>query len=338
MLLLVVTLAILVYLSPILAAVVFVVAADPARLVGVVSQALAADVPRAARPHRGRDDVVAGGPHRACASCSRSRASASTSRRTACAAGRSSARGAPRRSSTCASSRRSRSRRRSSTAAVLVTGGYLFWHGRVTIGTVAAVALYLTSLFEPVGRLGDWYSELQSGRAALTKIVDLLETPVTVRARRARSCRRRATSSSTRRHFSYDSGPPAVRRRLDDDQPGRAPRPRRRDRRRKVDAREAAHAPVRPAGRLGAVRRHRPARRDVGVAARADRLPPAGGASLRGLDRRQRPARAAGRLGRGGRVGARADRCARALQRVSRTASTRTSRRAASGCHPASGS
>ena len=39
-----------------------------------------------------------------------------------------------------------------STAAVLVTGGYLFWDGRVSIGTVAAVALYLTSLFEPVGQ------------------------------------------------------------------------------------------------------------------------------------------------------------------------------------------
>jgi len=67
-----------------------------------------------------------------------------------------------------------------SMSAVLAAGGFLYWHGRVTLGTLAAFVVYLGSLFEPVARLGDWYSELQSGRAALTKIVDLLETPVTV--------------------------------------------------------------------------------------------------------------------------------------------------------------
>jgi ATP-binding cassette subfamily B protein len=96
-----------------------------------------------------------------------------------------------------------------STAAVLATGGYLYWHGRVTIGTVAAVALYLTSLFEPVGRLGDWYSELQSGRAALTKIVQLLETPVTVRPG-ARALPLSGELIVDAAHFSYNSGPPAV--------------------------------------------------------------------------------------------------------------------------------
>jgi len=65
-------------------------------------------------------------------------------------------------------------------AAVLVVGGYLQRHGRVSIGTVVAFALYLISLFDPVARLGDWFSEFQSGRAALVKIVSLLETPVTV--------------------------------------------------------------------------------------------------------------------------------------------------------------
>jgi ATP-binding cassette subfamily B protein len=96
-----------------------------------------------------------------------------------------------------------------STAAVLVTGGYLYWHGRVTIGTVAAVALYLTSLFEPVGRLGDWYSELQSGKAALTKIVELLETPVTVApgTERLPSTGELVVEGA---RFSYDGGPPAV--------------------------------------------------------------------------------------------------------------------------------
>jgi ATP-binding cassette subfamily B protein len=65
-------------------------------------------------------------------------------------------------------------------AAVLVVGGYLERHGRVTVGTIVAFALYLISLFDPIARLGDWYSEFQSGRAALAKIAGLLETPVTI--------------------------------------------------------------------------------------------------------------------------------------------------------------
>jgi ATP-binding cassette subfamily B protein len=65
-------------------------------------------------------------------------------------------------------------------AALLIAGGALYRHGRVSVGTIVAFALYLLSLFDPVARLGDWYSELQSGRAALAKIAALLETPVTV--------------------------------------------------------------------------------------------------------------------------------------------------------------
>jgi len=71
-------------------------------------------------------------------------------------------------------------------AAVLVFGGYLQRHGRVSVGTVVAFALYLISLFDPVARLGDWFSEFQSGRAALAKIVGLLDTPVTVAGGTAR--------------------------------------------------------------------------------------------------------------------------------------------------------
>jgi ATP-binding cassette subfamily B protein len=66
------------------------------------------------------------------------------------------------------------------TAAVLVAGGVLYSRGDISVGTVVAFALYLSSLFDPIARLGDWLSEFQSGRAALTKIVGLLDTPVTV--------------------------------------------------------------------------------------------------------------------------------------------------------------
>ncbi|HST26230.1 MAG TPA: ABC transporter ATP-binding protein, partial [Gaiellaceae bacterium] len=67
-----------------------------------------------------------------------------------------------------------------STAAVVAAGGVLHSRGQVSTGTVVAFALYLSSLFDPIARLGDWFSEFQSGRAALTKIVGLLEAPVTV--------------------------------------------------------------------------------------------------------------------------------------------------------------
>ena len=65
-------------------------------------------------------------------------------------------------------------------AAVIVVGGYLHRHNRVSVGTIVAFSLYLISLFDPIARLGDWFSEFQSGRAALAKIVSLLEEPVTV--------------------------------------------------------------------------------------------------------------------------------------------------------------
>ena len=65
-------------------------------------------------------------------------------------------------------------------AAVLVVGGYLQRQGRITVGTIVAFALYLISFFDPIARLGDWYSEFQSGRAALAKISSLLAEPTTV--------------------------------------------------------------------------------------------------------------------------------------------------------------
>jgi ATP-binding cassette subfamily B protein len=94
-------------------------------------------------------------------------------------------------------------------ATVLIVGGYLQRHGRVSVGTIVAFALYLISLFDPVARLGDWYSEFQSGRAALSKIVGLLDTPVTVvdGARPLPPAGALAAESLT---YSYSEGPPAV--------------------------------------------------------------------------------------------------------------------------------
>ncbi len=94
-------------------------------------------------------------------------------------------------------------------ASVLVVGGYLERHGRVTVGTIVAFALYLISLFDPIARLGDWYTEFQSGRAALQKIAGLLAEPVTVEGGTAAlpvSGALRATGVT----FAYDGGAPAA--------------------------------------------------------------------------------------------------------------------------------
>jgi ATP-binding cassette subfamily B protein len=94
-------------------------------------------------------------------------------------------------------------------AAVLVVGGYLQRHGRVSVGTIVAFALYLISLFDPVARLGDWFSEYQSGRAALSKIVSLLDTPVTVVGGSTPLPARGALAAESLT-YSYGEGTPAV--------------------------------------------------------------------------------------------------------------------------------
>ncbi len=94
-------------------------------------------------------------------------------------------------------------------ASVLVVGGYLEQHGRVTVGTIVAFALYLISLFDPIARLGDWYTEFQSGRAALQKIAGLLAEPVTVEGGTA-ALPARGALSACGTTFAYDGGVPAA--------------------------------------------------------------------------------------------------------------------------------
>jgi ATP-binding cassette subfamily B protein len=70
------------------------------------------------------------------------------------------------------------------TIAVLLAGGVLYDRGLVTEGIIAAFILYAFSIFDPMFILGEWLDELQSGRAALTKIVALLEAPIAVHEKR----------------------------------------------------------------------------------------------------------------------------------------------------------
>ena len=179
LLLFVITLVILVWLSPLLSLVMLVSVPILVVVVAALRQALAPRVPRAPGPRRGHDVVAAGrAGRRPCRAVVQPRERPYASYR-----GRSRAQvSAWRRISLVnigffpliafAQSL--------ALAAVLVVGGYLERHGRVSVGTVVAFALYLISLFDPIARLGDWFSEFQSGRAALTKIFGLLDEPVTV--------------------------------------------------------------------------------------------------------------------------------------------------------------
>jgi ATP-binding cassette, subfamily B, bacterial len=63
---------------------------------------------------------------------------------------------------------------------VLLVASSMYGHGRITIGTISAFVLYLIQLFDPIGRFTEWLGEFRQGLAALAKIVGLLEVPVAI--------------------------------------------------------------------------------------------------------------------------------------------------------------
>jgi ATP-binding cassette, subfamily B, bacterial len=92
-------------------------------------------------------------------------------------------------------------------AGVLVGGAVLYDSGEISIGTVAAFVLYVASLFEPLARLAEWFSELRSGQAALKKIVGVLETPVSVpEHEEPRSLPEHGEHAADEIAFAYDEG------------------------------------------------------------------------------------------------------------------------------------
>jgi ABC-type multidrug transport system fused ATPase/permease subunit len=58
---------------------------------------------------------------------------------------------------------------------VLLYGGYLAYHGHVTVGVLAAFLLYLRQFFEPMMDISQFYNTFQSASAALEKISGVLE-------------------------------------------------------------------------------------------------------------------------------------------------------------------
>jgi ATP-binding cassette subfamily B protein len=62
------------------------------------------------------------------------------------------------------------------TALTIGVGGWLATRGDVTVGTVVAVVLLLSGLFEPVQQLSQLYNTVQSSAASLNKIYAILDT------------------------------------------------------------------------------------------------------------------------------------------------------------------
>ena len=58
---------------------------------------------------------------------------------------------------------------------VLLYGGYLAFHGEVTVGVLAAFLLYLRQFFEPMMEISQFYNTFQSASAALEKLSGVLE-------------------------------------------------------------------------------------------------------------------------------------------------------------------
>jgi ATP-binding cassette subfamily B protein len=61
------------------------------------------------------------------------------------------------------------------TAIVLGYGGWLFFHGEVTLGTLLAFLLYLSNFFDPVQQLSQLYNTFLAAVAALDKIMDVMD-------------------------------------------------------------------------------------------------------------------------------------------------------------------
>jgi ABC-type multidrug transport system fused ATPase/permease subunit len=58
---------------------------------------------------------------------------------------------------------------------VLLYGGFLAYHGEVTVGVLAAFLLYLRQFFEPMMEISQFYNTFQSASAALDKLAGVLD-------------------------------------------------------------------------------------------------------------------------------------------------------------------
>ena len=96
--------------------------------------------------------------------------------------------------------------------AVLLVASSEYRNGSITEGTIAAYVLYLVQLFDPIARFSEWLGEFRQGLAALGKVVGLLraENAVTERPGAVGL----PADGELELHgvgFGYDSGPPVVK-------------------------------------------------------------------------------------------------------------------------------
>ena len=136
------------------------------------------------------------------------------------------------------------------TALVLGAGAAFESRGIVTAGVVIAFLLYLNQFFSPIQQLSQVLDTWQQATASVEKIAELLDTPEDVgrrappvpigRLRGEVALRRRAL------RLRHDRGGRGPGRRRPRHRAGRDRRPGGRDRRRQVDARQAARPLLRP--------------------------------------------------------------------------------------------
>jgi ATP-binding cassette subfamily B protein len=94
-------------------------------------------------------------------------------------------------------------------AVVLGYGGYLYFQGNVTLGTLFAFMLYVQNFFDPVQQLSQLYGTFLSATAALDKIVDVLdqEPEITDRPKALELPRVEGNVAFDDVRFGYGDGP-----------------------------------------------------------------------------------------------------------------------------------
>jgi ABC-type multidrug transport system fused ATPase/permease subunit len=86
----------------------------------------------------------------------------------------------------------------------LLFGGLLVMNGQLSIGAVAAAALYTQQLVSPVDTLLAWQDEVQLASASLSRVVGVSEVPAAEMTERIPRDQRLVAE---RVHFAYDDGP-----------------------------------------------------------------------------------------------------------------------------------
>ena len=97
------------------------------------------------------------------------------------------------------------------TAIAVGVGGYWVYTGDLTVGTVTFFILTLSNLFEPIQQLSQLFNIVQSAGAALSKLFELLDTPVDVPERvGAIDLPERGDIEVEGVGFAYSGGPPVL--------------------------------------------------------------------------------------------------------------------------------